>query len=209
MLKPLFFALIVKPLVLFICGVHVRGRENLLLDEPCIIVANHNSHIDTLILMSLFPLRRIRLLRPVAAADYFMKNRWIAWFSTHVIGILALNRKKEKSYHTHPLEPLQKALNEGHSIIIFPEGSRGKAEEMEAFKTGIGHLAKMAPLIPIVPVYMSGAGKILPKGEALFVPFVIDIFIDKPLFIQEETTQDFTKRLESCITSLRTSMLKD
>lgn len=202
MLKWLFFGFIVRPLVLFIFGVHVRGRENLPLDTPCIIVANHNSHIDTLVLMSLFPMRRIRALRPVAAADYFMKNRWIKWFSTHVIGIIALNRSVAKT-HTHPLEVVRKALEEGQSVIIFPEGSRGEAGQMEKFKSGIGHLAKMAPLVPIIPIYINGAGKVLPKGEALLVPFIIDIFIDRALFIEEDTTHAFTERLESRIKILQ------
>ncbi len=203
-LKQLFFALIVKPLVVFICGVHIRGRENLPYDTPCILVANHNSHIDTLILMSLFPLKHVGRLRPVAARDYFMKNQWIQWFSTHIIGILALERNVKKSYHTHPLEALAKALDKGESLIIFPEGSRGRAEQLESFKTGVAHLAKMAPLVPVIPIYISGAGKILPKGESLLVPFLVDIFIEKPMFIHNETCQNFTQQLQQCIQDLHT-----
>ena len=73
---------------------------------------------------------------------------------------------------------------------------------MEKFKSGIGHLAKMAPFVPIIPIYIHGAGKVLPKGEALLVPFIIDIFIDKPLLIEEDTTHAFTERLESRIKAL-------
>ena len=56
MLKKLFFALFVRPVVLLISGVHITGKEKLPLEGPCIIVANHNSHLDTMVLMSLFPL---------------------------------------------------------------------------------------------------------------------------------------------------------
>lgn len=198
MFKWLFFALIVRPTVLLIFGVHVRGREHLCVDQPRIIVANHNSHLDTLVLMSLFPLHKIHRIRPVAAADYFMKNRLIAWFSTRFIGIIPLNRKVERS-HTHPLEPLRQALESGNSIILFPEGSRGEAEQMSKFKSGVAHLAKMVPHISVVPIYLGGAGKVLPKGEALLVPFIIDVHINAPMMIGEEDTQAFTERLEEVI----------
>lgn len=198
MLKWLFFALIVRPTVLLIFGVHVRGREHLSHDKPCIIVANHNSHLDTLVLMSLFPLRKIHRIRPVAAADYFMKNRLIAWFSTHFIGIIPLSRKVERS-HSHPLEPLRQALEAGDSIILFPEGSRGEAEQMSKFKSGVAHLAKMTPTVPVIPIYLGGAGKVLPKGEALLVPFIIDVHILEAMMIAKEDIQAFTERLEEVI----------
>jgi 1-acyl-sn-glycerol-3-phosphate acyltransferase len=161
------------------CVTHFRcscaGREHLNSDNPYIIVANHNSHLDTLVLMSLFPLGQIHRIRPVAAADYFMKNRLIAWFSTQFIGIIPLSRKVERS-QTNPLEPLRQALKAGDSIILFPEGSRGEAEQMSKFKSGVAHLAKMTPDTPVIPIYLGGAGKVLPKGEALLVPFII-VFI--------------------------------
>jgi len=198
MLKWFFFALIVRPTVLLIFGVHVRGREHLPAEKPCILVANHNSHLDTLILMSLFPLRKIHRIRPVAATDYFMKNRFIAWFSTQFIGIIPLSRKVERS-HTHPLESVRQALEAGDSIILFPEGSRGEAEQMSKFKSGVAHLAKMTPTVPVIPIYLGGAGKVLPKGEALLVPFIIDVHILEPMMIAEEDTQTFTERLEEVI----------
>ncbi|OHD89455.1 lysophospholipid acyltransferase family protein [Sulfuricurvum sp. RIFCSPLOWO2_12_FULL_43_24] len=198
MLKWLFFALIVRPTVLLIFGVHVRGRENLSPDKPSILVANHNSHLDTLVLMSLFPLHKIHRIRPVAAADYFMKNRLIAWFSTQFIGIIPLSRKVERS-HTHPLESVRQALEAGDSIILFPEGSRGEAEQMSKFKSGVAHLAKMTPTVPVIPIYLGGAGKVLPKGEALLVPFIIDVHILEPMMIGEEDTQIFTQQLEEVI----------
>jgi 1-acyl-sn-glycerol-3-phosphate acyltransferase len=202
MLKTLFFMLLVRPLILFVTGVHVQGRELLPEKGPCIIAANHNSHLDTLVLMSLFPLSMLGSVRPVAAADYFLKNRLVAWFSRKVIGIIPLRRRPDRS-EGHPFSGVHKALEEGAVVIIFPEGSRGEPETIAPFKTGIAHLAKAFPGVPVLPVYVHGAGKSLPKGEALFVPFVIDVTVAPPLHAGEETPRAFTERLEAGIRALR------
>jgi 1-acyl-sn-glycerol-3-phosphate acyltransferase len=201
MLKKIFFALFVRPLVLIISGVHVVGKEKLPLKGPCIIAANHNSHLDTMVLMSIFPLSKINQVKPVAAADYFMKNKWFAWFSQNVIGIIPLKRRPTKA-EGHPLLGVTKALENGDIVIVFPEGSRGVPEEMSTFKTGIAHLAKEFPSIPVIPVYIHGAGKALPKGEALFVPFIIDVNIGEGLYFEDEDNKSFTARLEKSIKEL-------
>lgn len=198
MLKKVFFALFVRPLVLIISGVHVVGKKKLPLDGPCIIAANHNSHLDTMVLMSIFPLSKINQVRPVAAADYFMKNKWFAWFSQNIIGIIPLKRRPSKD-EGHPLLGVTRALENGDIVIVFPEGSRGAPEEMGTFKTGIAHLTKEFPTVPVVPIYIHGAGKSLPKGEALFVPFIIDVYIGDALYFDNEDNRAFTRRLERSI----------
>ena len=201
MLKKIFFAIFVRPLVLIISGVHVVGKEKLPLKGPYIIAANHNSHLDTMVLMSIFPLSKINQVKPVAAADYFMKNKYFAWFSQNVIGIIPLKRRPTKA-EGHPLLGVTKALKKGDIVIVFPEGSRGVPEEMGTFKTGTAHLAKEFPSIPVVPIYIHGAGKALPKGEALFVPFIIDVNIGEALYFEDEDNKSFTVRLEKSIKEL-------
>jgi len=201
MLKKIFFAIFVRPLVLIISGVNVVGKEKLPLKGPCIIAANHNSHLDTMVLMSIFPLSKINQVKPVAAADYFMKNKYFSWFSQNVIGIIPLKRRPTK-VEGHPLLGVTKALRNGDIVIVFPEGNRGVPEEMSTFKTGIAHLAKEFPAIPVVPIYIYGAGKALPKGEALFVPFIIDVNIGEALYFEDEDNKSFTARLEKSIKEL-------
>jgi len=177
-LRSLFFVLVVKPLVTVVLGTNVKRGELLPHKGPALLVANHNSHLDTMVLMSLFPLSMLPLLRPVAAADYFLRNRLLAWFATRIIGIIPLDREGHAAGRTHPLAPCMEALDRGEMLILFPEGTRGEPEEMSAFKSGVAHLVKCRPDVPVVPIFMHGLGKALPRGETLLVPYVCDVSVD-------------------------------
>ena len=199
-LQYLFFLLLVRPLVLLVLGLNVRSRELLPAKGPAIIIANHNSHLDTLALMSLYPLSMQRYLRPVAAMDYFMRNPLLAWFATRIIGIIPLQRSV-KAGEGDPLASSVEALARGEILILFPEGSRGEPERLGHFKTGIAHLAKRAPDAPVVPVYLHGLGMALPKGEALLVPFFCDVFIGEPLHWQGDR-ESFMQTLNGAMNQL-------
>lgn len=185
-LRRFFFQCLVKPFMNFVLGLNIRHRQRLPRGGPAILVANHNSHLDTMVLMSLFPWRVQQHIRPVAAADYFLKNKWLAWFAERIIGIIPLQRK---TVTKNQFALIQTALDVGQIIIFYPEGSRGEPEKMSQIKRGIAHLAKINPQVPIYPIWMYGLGKALPKNEALLVPFVIDVVIGMPLQWQNDAEQ--------------------
>ena len=180
-LQLLFFATIVRLVALVAIGLRVIDLARLPKTGPAIICANHNSHLDTMVLMTIFPLRMLYLLRPVAAAEYFLQNRLLAWFALHIIGIIPIDRTKS-SCAEHPLAKCSEALERGEILIIYPEGSRGQPESLASFQSGIAHLAKRHPDVPIYPVFIYGLGKVLPKGELVLVPFFCDVAIGLPLF---------------------------
>ncbi len=206
LLKILIFALLIKPLVFIVLGLNLRGREKLPHNGPAIIAANHNSHLDALVLMSLYPLSLIHKVRPVAAADYFLCNRFLAWLSLNCIGIIPFNRSghvdKEALF-----ADCHAALDNGEILILFPEGSRGDPEKMSKIKKGLFYLVKDRTDTTITPVVMYGLGRALPRGEALFVPFNCDVIVGDVLQcfptakeFNENLARIFGQLFEYCLT---------
>ena len=201
-IKYLFFLLFVKPFILWALGINARGMENLPQEGPAIIVANHNSHIDTLIIMSLFSCTTITQIHPVAAEDYFCKTKLKKFLFKTLIGIIPIKRKVEKLPKEEIFKDINNALNNNEMIIIFPEGTRGEDNKLKNFKTGISHIAEMNPNVPIIPLYINGPDKILPKVDAILVPFISDIYISNQIFWDNSPKKEFTEKIKHIIEEL-------
>ena len=181
LLQTLFFLLVVRPLVAVVLGVKIRSGERLPMEGPAIIAANHNSHLDTLTLMSLWPLDQVHKVRPVAAADYFLTNAKLAWFSLNIMHIIPIDRQR-KDKESDPLAEPANVLARKEIVLLFPEGSRGEPERLSRFKSGVARLVERQPDAPIIPVFMHGLGKALPRGDFLLVPFFVDVVIGEPIY---------------------------
>jgi len=181
LLRFIFYSVIVRFVVMIVLGLNVRHREKLPQQGPAILVANHNSHLDTMVLMTLLPTRLLPVTQPVAAMDYFLRNPILAWFALKIVGILPIKRKRGDR-KDNPLLPCYEALSNNRILIFFPEGSRGVAEKLSVFKNGIARLSENYPDVPVIPILLHGLGKSLPKGEALLVPFFCDVFIGDSIY---------------------------
>lgn len=189
-LKVMFFA-ITKIVVILLIGLRIQHRKRLPIKGPAILVANHNSHLDTIVLASLFPLEIVHQLRPLASKQYFLeRNPWLAWFSQYVLDIIPVSIKSEKvvdsgdarAAHRSFLADCDAALAQNQILILYPEGSRGEPECLSEFRCGIAYLAKRYPQVPIVPIFLHGLGKALPKGEFLLVPFLCRVYVGSAIY---------------------------
>ena len=196
-----FFALAIKPFMALFIGLRVRGREHLAGPGPFVLIANHSSHLDTMSLLSLFPLRKLRGIRPVAAADYFERNAFVSLLTKTLFNILPIARKNITP-ENNPLRRMREAIEAGESLIIFPEGTRGSGSEIGEFRSGVAHLIEKMPGVPVVPAYLVNMGRSLPKGEFIPVPFFCEIRIGAPR-VMTGSRQEITKALEAAVRELK------
>lgn len=199
LLQALVFLILLRPLLSILIGMNIRNVENLPLNGPAIVAANHNSHLDTLTLMSIWPLHKVHLVRPVAAADYFLSHWLLAWLSLNIMHILPIDRKRTDP-NADPLADPLAALDRGEILLLFPEGSRGEPEQLSRYKTGIARLVEQRPDIPIVPVFMHGLGKSLPRGDFWLVPFFADAVVGEWVYWRgsiDETMTNYQETMES------------
>ena len=200
-LRFLLLVLVARPLALFLTGADVTGRERLPLKGPAIVAANHSSHVDTLLLLAIFPSRAVARVRPVAAADYFLKDPVIGWFSRHVIGIVPVARLKAGTGED-VLAPARAALAAGDIVVVFPEGTRGDGDELGQLKSGVARLAEAFPEASVTPVWIQGAGRVLPKGEAIPAPLNCAVLVGESL-AWDGDRHAFMARLRAALLALK------
>src|ERR1700704_6631023 len=149
-------------------------------EGQCIFVANHSSHLDFTVLWATLPKRVRENTRPVAAKDYWEHSALRRYLALEVFQAGLVDRS---GHNRHVLDPLLEALEQGHSLILFPEGTRGSGEEPGEFKSGIFHLAKHRPGLPVIPAYLENLNRVLPRGEFLPVPLLSRVHFGAPLVL--------------------------
>ncbi|MEM7261161.1 MAG: lysophospholipid acyltransferase family protein [Planctomycetota bacterium] len=195
-----FFHAVVKPFVWTFTGTEVDGGQRLQSDGPQIIVSNHNSHLDTAMLLLLAGGRR-GSVRPVAAAEYFCRGRVMPFLTTRLFNILPIDRGGLRDGR-HSFECMSEALARGESLIIYPEGTRGEPESLRPFQKGVGHIIAANRSVPVVPVGISGLGRVMPKGRWLPVPHQVRVCVGEPRRY-DGNPKEITDDLERVISGLR------
>jgi len=172
-----FHILFTRPLLRWVVGVRYR-RLGRVPQGPCLVVSNHNSHLDAAVLMKMFSLRRLAHVHPVAAADYFGSNWVMRTLAMLLMNGIPIQRRPARG--EDPLVPIAELLKSGETLIFFPEGSRGEAGVVARFRSGIGKLVREVPGLLVVPVFLSGPERIWPRGEMVPVPLSVDAHIGRP-----------------------------
>ena len=161
----------------------IRGREHLPKEAPFLIVANHSSHLDALVLAAPFPWRLRDRVFPIAAGDTFFEKAPVAAFAAFALNALPLWRK-----HCDPndvKELRRRLIEEPCAYVLFPEGTRTRTGEMGPFKRGVGMLAAGAR-VPVVPCYLKGAFEAFPPQAKVPRPGSLVLTIGPSLQFTEE-----------------------
>ena len=172
--------------------------------EQRIYFANHQSHIDLILMWAALPLELRSITRPIAAKDYWTKSAFKKWLTTAVFNAIYVDRAKTSDQD--PLEPLIEALNNGDSVILFPEGTRGNQEEPQSFKSGLYNLAQKFPNVVLVPAWINNVQRVMPKGEVVPVPILCSVTFGAPLVLApDEDRVHFLTRARNAVVELKMS----
>jgi len=174
----------------------LHGLDN---KQAVIFVANHHSHIDTpLILTSLpEPWRSKTVIG--GAADYFFSNRVSGAASALALNAIPIERERTTRRSTNEATDL---IQDGWSLLIFPEGGRSNDGWGQPFRAGAAYLAQRCD-VPIVPIHVTGSGQILSKGRSLPKPASTTVNFGSPLRSEpDESSRRFSARVEAAVEAL-------
>jgi len=170
---------------------------------PCIFFANHTSHLDAVVLWACLPPDWRARTRPVAARDYWEAGAARRYLAQKIFHALLIDRTKV-TVQNNPVRQMSAALAGGHSLILFPEGTRGEGGEVAPFKSGLFHLANEVPEAPLIPVLIENLNRILPKGEFLPAPLLSSVTFGAPLAkTLDETKTAFLERAREAVSALK------
>jgi 1-acyl-sn-glycerol-3-phosphate acyltransferase len=170
--------------------------------EQRIYFANHQSHADLVLMWAALPQELRSITRPIAAKDYWTASTFKRWITTEVFNAVYVER--EKKGDADPLQPLIDALENGDSLILFPEGTRGFTEDPQPFKSGLYNLAKRFPGVVLVPAWIHNVQRVMPKGEVVPVPVLCSVTFGAPIALGEsEPRTDFLVRAREAVMAMR------
>lgn len=165
--------------------------------------ANHTSNGDMPMIWSSLPPAIRRQTRPVAAADYWLKNKIRAFVGPRVFNAVLIDRRPE--VNDNPLDKIIEAMDEGASLIIFPEGNRNMGPDpLLPFKAGLYNMGKARPDVELVPTWVANLTSIMPKGEVIPLPLICTVTFGAPIHVREgESKDDFLARASAALLELK------
>ncbi len=195
-----FSAQVLQAILKIFCGCTVRRFPRLSGAGPFLFYANHTSNLDFPVVWAALPSKYRERVRPVAAADYWLKTPLRRYLAVNTFHALLIERRKV-TRQSNPIPRIVATLEKGNSALIFPEGTRHPDGELGTFKSGIYHIAKAVPGVPLIPVHLDNLSRILPKGELLPLPIVASVTFGDPFRL------DLSADRETCLRACRDALL--
>jgi 1-acyl-sn-glycerol-3-phosphate acyltransferase len=203
---------VTRPLANFFAPTTVRGVEHLRhVEGPVIFVANHQSHLDTPVLLTALPVRFRHRVVVAAAADYFFDRRWKANLWAFALAAIPIERTKVNRQSGDVAAEL---LGEGWNLVIYPEGGRSPDGWIQPFRGGAAYLAKKVACT-VVPVHVRGTRHVLPKSAGKTGGFPlkrspVTVIFGTPMRPDEgEDARRFGARIEASVAALADESTSD
>ena len=177
---------------------------------PRIYFANHTSHLDFVILWAALPARVRDRARPVAARDYWESGPIRRFLARKVFRAILIERGGAPASGDRvvaaraSIDRIVSAMGPGESLIVFPEGTRGRHSDPAPFRSGLYHLCRLRPDLELLPVYLGNLARILPKGATVPQPDQSRVVFGSPMRLSEgEPKADFLERARASVAALR------
>lgn len=166
--------------------------------------ANHSSNGDFVLLWTVLPPALRKRTRPVAALDYWLTSPLRAFIGRDVFNAVLIDRRPDVRLQD-PVSQMSEALDEGSSLILFPEGGRNSSDQpLLPFKSGLYHLAKARPEVDLVPIWIANLNRVMPKGEIIPVPLICTLTFGAPLHLApDEDKETFLARAAQALLALQ------
>jgi 1-acyl-sn-glycerol-3-phosphate acyltransferase len=199
-IRSIYYGGVMRALRMVFAPTSVVGLDHLNgFDGPCVMVANHSSHADTMVISMALPTGLRRKLVVAAAADYFFTNHLTSTFSTIAIGAIPVDRNR---VNRSTLDLCDRLLGEGWSLLLYPEGGRSIDGQMGEFKPGGAWIARRAG-VPVLPVHVRGTFDVMPKGRNLPRRSPVTVTFGELMTVADgEDARTFNKRIEAAVADL-------
>ncbi len=186
-----------------VSGARVRWAGSRPDPRQRVYFANHTSHLDAAVVWAALPKEVRRLARPVAAGDYWARDPLRRYLAREVFNAILISRTRQAS-EPNPVDLMADALGDRHSLILFPEGTRGPGPDVQPFKSGLYHVARRRPDVELIPVYLGDLYRILPKKRYVPIPLLSSITFGPPIRLEaDEDKEVFLTRAREAVLALR------
>ena len=190
---------VTRPVAHVVASPEVTGAEVLtLVEAPIIFVANHASHVDTPLLLSVLPARFRHKTVVAAAADHFFDRRWKAHLWALALAAIPIERHR---VNRRSAELATELVSEGWSLVIYPEGGRSHDGWFQPFRGGAAYLAARTGR-PVVPVHIDGTWRVLPRGGSRVRRSPTRVSFGSPIVPDGEDARRLEKRIETALATL-------
>ena len=198
---------VTRPLVRVLADPTITGLDRIAdLTAPAIFAANHASHVDTPLLLTSLPVPFRHKAVVAAGADYFFDTRWKGAMWAFAIAAIPVERTRVTRRSAQLASEL---LDEGWSLVIFPEGGRTADGWAQPFRGGAAYLSIRGGH-PVVPVHIEGTRRVLKKDGKRLRPASTTLTFGSPLRPDDgEDTRAFAARIERGVAALADEQATD